>query len=223
MVYCRYCGVQNKHGDLKCSNCGKPLPLMANEPHSNMKRSQNNAQNLKSNNPIDNQSNNYSIKDKYLRDNQDPQNIHNNQRNNQNIDYDQNYQNQQYQNQQYQNQQNYQNQQQYNQNYQRHQNQEYSDGLHNNEFNQQYQQNYTNKHKRVSKTAIEWDVVIATALMVIILTAILQRIFPMFAIFISLLIGLAYILVATKSKSSLVKSIPLTILVILSISSYFSL
>lgn len=245
MVYCRYCGAQNRDGDVKCSNCGKPLPLLPNEPHPNLRHSSGNDQNLRNNSFRDSSNNSHSIKDRYLGKNQGHKNNRNNQQNNNTNDYNQNYQNQQqdqyYQNQerqqtqrnmqnrQPQNQQTYQNQQnqqQYQQNYQdsqRYQNREYPNNLHYNEFNQQYHQNYVNESAKVSKTAIEWDVVIATALMVIILTAILQRIFPLFAIFISLLIGLAYILVATKSKSSLLKSIPLTILVILAISAYFSL
>jgi len=77
--------------------------------------------------------------------------------------------------------------------------------------------------KTVDKTAVEWDVVIATALIVIIISAVLQRIFPLLAIFMALLIGLIYILIATKSKLSLFKSIPLAILMILAVSAYFSL
>ena len=74
-----------------------------------------------------------------------------------------------------------------------------------------------------SKNIVEWDVVIATALIVIILTAILNRILPNFAFFISLFIALIYILIATKNKNSLYKSVPLAIIVIFAISSYFSL
>lgn len=233
MVYCRYCGAQNRDGDLICSNCGKPLSLMPNEPQQRPRSSSNN-QSLRDNGFGNNPNQNDSIKNRYMQGNQNNQDYQNNQSN-------QNYQNQQRQqhqqdpqNQHYQDQQNYQNQQnpqdnryqrnyqnpQDQQNYQR--NQEHSNNLHQTGLNQQYSQNYAHEPK-VSKTAIEWDVVIATALMVIILTAILQRILPFFAIFISLLLGLAYILIATKSKASLVKSIPLTLLTILAISAYFSL
>ena len=240
MVYCRYCGTQNRDRDLKCSNCGKPLSLMPNEPPLKPISSSNN-QNLRGNSSRNNPNRYDSIKSRYVREtqNQQNQNYQNQQRQqNQNQQRQQNQNNQNYQNQQrqqyqqnpqyYQNQRNqhenqyqrnYPNQQAY-QNYQR--NQEYSDNLLQNGQNQQYSQNHAHEPK-VSKTAIEWDVVIATALMVIILTAILQRIFPVYAIFISLLLGLAYILIATKSKVSLIKSMPLTLLTILAISAYFSL
>ena len=88
---------------------------------------------------------------------------------------------------------------------------------------QLYNRNYNESTKTVDKTAVEWDVVIATALIVIILSAILQRIFPLLSIFMALCIGLIYILLATKSKLSLFKSIPLTVLMILAVSAYFSL
>lgn len=81
----------------------------------------------------------------------------------------------------------------------------YPVNLNKNQNNDYYSKNYGKKPVKPSKNSVEWDVVIATALMVIILTAILQRIFPFMAIFISLLIGLIYILIATKSKSSLFK------------------
>ena len=84
-------------------------------------------------------------------------------------------------------------------------------------------ENNNKAYKTVNKTAVEWDVVIATALIVIIISAILQRIFPFLGIFMALLIGLIYILIATKSKLSLFKSIPLAILMILAVSAYFSL
>jgi len=215
MVYCRYCGAQSRDGDLKCSNCGKPLSLMPNEPQLRSNSSSNN-KSLRGNNFRNNPNPNDSIKNRYMQGNQNNQN----QQNPQNRQYQdsQNYQNQRNQHDsQYQG--DYQNPRAY-QNYQR--DQEYSDNLHQSGLNQQYSQNHVHEPK-VSKTAIEWDVVIATALMVIILTAILQRIFPFYAIFISLLLGLAYILIATKSKSSLVKSIPLTLVTILAISAYFSL
>jgi len=241
MVYCRYCGVQNRTGELKCSNCGKPLSLMPNEPQVKPMSSSNN-QSLRGNSSRNNPNQYDSIKSRYVGKNQNNQNNQSNQnhQNQQRQQYQQNPQNQQYQdqrnyqNQQYQNQQNYQNQRnQYDNQYQRsyqdqrayqnyQRNQEYSDNLRQNGLNQQYSQHYVHEPK-VSKTAIEWDVVIATALMVIILTAILQRIFPVYAIFISLLLGLAYILIATKSKASLIKSMPLTLLTILAISAYFSL
>ena len=244
MVYCQYCGAQNRDGDLRCSNCGKPLSLIQTGPPQKSRFSSNNNQNLR--NSFRNSSNQEgSIKSRYIQREQgyqDNPNIPNNQnyqsyQNQQNQrDYQNNrpnqggrgYNNQQNSlyNQSYQNQQDYQRQQNYQhyqdqQNYPR--NREYSNNFNQGELNRQYSQNHINEPKKVSKTTIEWDVVIATALMVIILTAILQRIFPVFAIFISLLLGLAYILVATKSKASLIKSIPLTFFVILAISAYFSL
>ena len=278
MVYCRYCGTQNRDGNLKCSNCGKPLSLISNEPQSRPRFSKNNNQNFRENRFRNNPNQENSIKARYLEKNQHNPNNQYNQNNqgqkrqqanndfqrNQNPQYNQSpqyYQNPQHnQNpkyqqspQRHQNQGNYPKQRDYQNypNYQNYQNRhnsgyeqdylnqenylnqddyqnyggnnEYYDNLHQDRFNQHYSQNYNREAKKVSKTAIEWDVVIATALMVIILTAIIQRIFPSFAIFISLLLGLSYILIATKSKPSLIKSIPLTIFVILAISAFFSL
>ena len=83
---------------------------------------------------------------------------------------------------------------------------------------------YKNSPENIdNKNVVEWDVVIATALIVIILTAVLNRFLPSFGFFIALLVALIYILIATKNKTSLYKSIPLAIIVILAISSYFSL
>ncbi|MDR0900503.1 MAG: zinc-ribbon domain-containing protein, partial [Methanobrevibacter sp.] len=31
MVYCSYCGTQNREGSLKCIKCGKPLALFSDE------------------------------------------------------------------------------------------------------------------------------------------------------------------------------------------------
>ncbi len=78
-------------------------------------------------------------------------------------------------------------------------------------------------NKKARKNFVEWDVVIATALLVIILSSIFQRVFPAFGLFLALLIGLIYILIATKSKSSLIKAIPLAIIMVLTISAYFVL
>lgn len=204
MVYCRYCGTQNRDGTLKCTNCGKPLSLIPNDSHSNsMQDSSRNHYSKrddyrKNNNygKIDNYGNNRNnhndsinpnvsnyhrspIKDSYMRKNQEFDNFENPSK--------------------------------------------YPANLNKNQNNDYHSQNYGKEPVKSSKNSVEWDVVIATALMVIILTAILQRIFPFMAIFISLLIGLLYILIATKSKSSLFKAIPLTVITILAISAYFSI
>ena len=234
MVYCQYCGARNRDGDLRCYNCGKPLSLMPSEQSQKSGFSSNTNQNLRDsfrNNPKQEGSikNRYIQREQAYQDNpNDPHNPNSHNYQNQQVYHD-NQPNRHYQNHQsYQNQQNqqsyqdYQNQQNQ-QNHPRNQEYEYPDDFNRSELNRQYPPNDVYEPKKVSKTTIEWDVVIATALMVIILTAILQRVFPVFAIFISLFLGLAYILVATKSKPSLIKSIPLTFFVILAISAYFSL
>ena len=86
-----------------------------------------------------------------------------------------------------------------------------------------YGANYRKHVKTHGKNYVEWDVVVATALLVVILATILQRFFPRIGLFITLFIGLIYILVATKSKSTLIKSIPLAIIMAAAISAYFSL
>jgi hypothetical protein len=214
MVYCRYCGTQNRNGGLKCVQCGKPLSLIPNEPQPRSKVESYHDHNPKSRvqkSPI---KDNYLRKDKNLdvsRENNSQKNINLYQSQNQRNDqlYNQNYRSNIRQN--------------LNQNKYNDQNiRNYPKNFHEPQENQYNSQEYRNELK-IDKTAVEWDVVIATALLVIILTAILQRILPFMAIFISLLIGLAYILVATKSKFSLFKSIPLAVLVILAISAYFSI
>jgi len=189
MVYCRYCGTQNRDGALNCVKCGKPLSLIPNEPPTT-RFTQNNNQNFRGDHFRESENINSPIKRRYM--NQNPDENQMNQNHNYN-EYDQDYGN-----------------------HQRYQ--DYSSNLDQNQPNFEYE-----NEPKVSKTAVEWDVVIATALMVIILTAILQRAISSMAIFMSMLIGLAYILVATKSKLSLIKSIPLTILVVLAISAYFSI
>lgn len=86
-----------------------------------------------------------------------------------------------------------------------------------------YGENYRKSHEQQAKNYVEWDVVVATALLVIILATILQRFFYAIGLFIALFIGLIYILTATKSKLSLIKAIPLAIIMVLVISAYFSL
>ena len=87
-----------------------------------------------------------------------------------------------------------------------------------------YHHDYNGKNlEKHNKSPVEWDVVIATALLVIILSTILKRVFPAMGLLIALFTGLIYILIATKSKLSLFKSIPLSIFMIFAISAYFSL
>ena len=86
-----------------------------------------------------------------------------------------------------------------------------------------YGVNHGNNLKKPNKSYVEWDVVVATALLVIILASILQRFFHTFGLSLALLIGLIYILIATKSKLSLFKAIPLAIFMVVAISAYFSL
>jgi lipopolysaccharide export LptBFGC system permease protein LptF len=77
--------------------------------------------------------------------------------------------------------------------------------------------------KKPYKKYVEWDVVVATALLVIILSTILQRFFPRLGLLVALFVGLVYILIATKSKLTLIKAIPLSIIMVFAISAYFSL
>jgi len=87
-----------------------------------------------------------------------------------------------------------------------------------------YYDDYSRKNlQKQNKNYVEWDVVVATALLVIILATILQRFFHTFGLFVALLIGLIYILTATKSKISLFKAIPLAIIMVFAISAYFTL
>jgi len=194
---------QNPQNQQAYSNQQNPNNLQRQRSYSN----QQNPNNLQNQQSYFNQQNPQNLQNEHLYSNQHNQRNQENQYNN---EYQENYLNQQ----DYSSREDYQS---YGEN------NEYNNDLHRNRLNLENSQNYYHEPKKVSKTAIEWDVVIATALLVIILTAILQRIFPSFAIFISLLLGLVYILIATKSKASLIKSIPLTFFVILAISAYFSL
>ena len=83
--------------------------------------------------------------------------------------------------------------------------------------------NYRKNIKKPRKNYVEWDVVVATALLVIILATILQRFFYTMGLSIALFIGLIYILISTKSKLSLIKAIPLAIITVFAIYAYFSL
>lgn len=224
MVYCRYCGAKNRDCELKCFQCNKLLSLISDNSSSRLNSKSNNFSNLNNNSSNYNNQSNH-IKSKYLEKDHDPNEyVNNNQQsdfrtenpqnqriNNLNINqskqlyqsrHDPNIRNQQYQNP---------------ENVQNYSKTPYE--LHDRRNRSQNREKYL----KVGKTTVEWDIVITTALIVIILTKTLQRIFPFMAIFIVLLIGLAYILIATKSKSSLFKSIPLAILTILTISAYFSI
>ncbi|MCL2688202.1 MAG: zinc ribbon domain-containing protein [Methanobrevibacter sp.] len=193
MVYCSYCGARNRDDVSHCSNCGERLPIIRDKN-----------QNIPQNNYSNQQNSNRPISS-----NQIPNNPYNRPIKN-----------------------NYLRDNRYNKNFTDEDNNLRLDNRHDN-FQDSNQKKYPkpqfnnknndNPHKTVNKTAVEWDVVIATALIVIIISAILQRVFPFLSIFMALLIGLIYILIATKSKLSLFKSIPLAILMILAVSAYFSL
>jgi hypothetical protein len=86
-----------------------------------------------------------------------------------------------------------------------------------------YNDNQRKNLKKHNKGRVEWDVVVATAILVIIIASILQRFSPTFGLSVALFIGLIYILTATKSKLSLFKAIPLGIFMVFAISAYFSL
>ncbi len=261
MVYCRYCGTQNKDGTLKCINCGKPLSLMPNDSQKDSIHSSSRDHHSIGNNHGDNSSTHNEsinpnisnhhrspIKDRYMKNDQELNNFEN--RSNINYESKQSmnqgangFNNQSYghrrenQNQNYQNSINshketlndnngnrgYINNLSENNSQNLDNNLENSNNLNNNINSGYYSQNRPRESVKSNKNSVEWDVIIATALMVIILIAILQRVFPSIAIFISLLIGLIYILIATKSKSTLFKAIPLAILAILAISAYFSI
>ncbi|MDR2829656.1 MAG: hypothetical protein LBB45_01230 [Methanobrevibacter sp.] len=70
---------------------------------------------------------------------------------------------------------------------------------------------------------IEWDVIIASSLIFIILTAVFNRILPAFGYVFTLLTSLSYILIATKNKNTLILAIPLSFLTTSAISAFLSL
>ena len=70
---------------------------------------------------------------------------------------------------------------------------------------------------------IESDVVIAGALFILIILAILSRFLGTLALWISFGIGIIYVLIATKKKSTLLISIPLTIIVSAVLSALFAI
>ncbi|KZX16714.1 hypothetical protein MBCUT_05720 [Methanobrevibacter cuticularis] len=219
MVFCSYCGTQNPDGESKCVKCGKPLSLMGNNPSNKRKygvnspKSKLGSNNLSSNSyhPESNNSDsiNKPIKERYqIRESRNPNgpSPRNSYSPEANYPLDRNF-----------------NQNNYNNDVRTKLDDSFISSQKQGYGNPYYhsQQNY--ESKEVSKSTIEWDVVIATALLVIILSAILNRFIPTLGIFISLIMGLIYILVATKSKLSLVKSIPLAIVMILAVSAYFSI
>lgn len=238
MVYCSYCGTQNNEGSLKCIKCGKPLSLFSNQDsileRNNYSSSNSPIKNKYQN--IENKNNDYGNIDRNIRKKEENNFKNNsnlnwpNNRKNQNIpenNYYENTQKKQYRNDSNSNRNLNQNISPENINSGRplqrtiHSNKNFNNDYYNPNTSQNHYQEVNNRE--ISKTTIEWDVVIATALLVIILSAILGRFLPNFAIFISLLVGLIYILIATKSKSSLMKSIPLVIIMILAVSAYFSI
>lgn len=250
MVVCRNCGGNNPDGQLKCGYCGKPLSLIPNNDiRSNVSINNNNTNDNTNRNISDygdihnyydksNINNNYNtnnydtsnninnldynnINDNMGNKNYDNQPIKSSYINNPNKSFDNN----DYNNNRYNNDSN-------NRNIPNYTN------IHNQNpnFNQQYKDidptankfesgtgSVFNKEKYVDKNSIEWDVVIATALITLILSAILNRIFPTLGLLFAIFVGLIYILIATKVKSSLVKSLPVTLIVICAISAFFSL
>ncbi|KZX10235.1 zinc ribbon domain-containing protein [Methanobrevibacter filiformis] len=232
MVFCSYCGTENANGSLKCYNCGKALPLIhddniknyssnnefkvensPNIPNNSISNIPNNGINsIPNNNNTDNY-NTESIKEKYVSSDSksfatdsnsnktsylDPPNNNNNNNNYSNESSTL-----------------------YNREY--HRNPNVLNKRNNVSFSESKYNSKYDLEEVTKEHSIEWDVIVATALIFIILTAILNRIFSVIGIFISLFIALIYILVATKNKNSLFKSIPIAIIMIAAISAYLSL
>ncbi|WP_067089157.1 zinc ribbon domain-containing protein [Methanobrevibacter curvatus] len=196
MVYCKYCGTNNIDGNLKCQNCGKPLSLIPNNKPPNRNEDFHND----------------SIKSRYVEYKENKHRPNNNRNINRSLG--ENYK-------QYQNNNDFNNR--LNNNYGYKENYNYN---YNNENPIPYQENQyikTSPKENIKKKYIEWDVIIASALIMIILSAIVNRILPDFSLLVSLVVALIYILVSTKNKSSLFVSIPLTMVVITAITAYFSL
>jgi hypothetical protein len=151
MITCKYCGQENKDGNLKCSNCGKPLSLIWDETSKNIfKKKSNQFQ-----------------KDDFL-----------------------------------------------------------GDG-----FKSLYKENeiYDNLNDQINKESeipdfyLEWDVIVATALIAMISTPIFNRLFPPFGYIMALLLSLLYLLMAIKSKPTLIIAIPLSFIVTCAITAFLSL
>ncbi|MDR2873188.1 MAG: zinc ribbon domain-containing protein [Methanobrevibacter sp.] len=151
MVSCNYCGQENKDGNLKCSNCGKPLSLIWDETSNNIFKK----------NP------DHFQKDDSLAD-----------------DFK------------------------YNSLYKE---------------NKIYNKVKENKKSEISNFYMEWDVIVATALTVIILTPIFNRLFPPLGYIMPLLISLIYLLMAIKNKPSLIIAIPLSFIVTCAFTAFLSL
>ncbi|MDR3223322.1 MAG: hypothetical protein LBT66_06290 [Methanobrevibacter sp.] len=195
MVICSYCGQENKIGNLKCSNCGKPLSLLSNDSSDPIFEKE-----LNQNHENDFQKGDFqkgikknSIKWKYANSQSNQEKKHDNLDigfNNQNKDYDAPVNNFNY-------------------------NQNYDD--------EQYYDDNINTSSEKFEYFIEWDVIIASSLIVIILTAIFNRIFPVVAYIIALIISLIYVLITTKNKNTLMLVIPLSFITTCAMSAFLSL
>ncbi|MDR2545476.1 MAG: hypothetical protein LBD03_08080 [Methanobrevibacter sp.] len=205
MVTCRYCGQKSRTGDLRCSNCGKPLSLLANDPsdsifekdlgqiHEDHFQEENvrkgsikwkytNPEHNNSTNKINNQNRGY---EPYFND-LSPSQSH--------PDY-----------------------------------YEHDDDFYRNKFNEnigQYRSNLDRNYDGKSEVIgffIEWDVIVASSFIVIILTAVFNRIFPLLSYVLALLISLMYVLTTTKNKNTLILAIPLSFITTSAISAFLSL
>jgi uncharacterized membrane protein YvbJ len=153
MVTCKYCGQKNKDGNLRCSNCGKPLTLIWNETSKNIFKKDSN-QLQKDDFFDDGFKNNSLYKEDKIYDN----------------------------------------------------------------LNVQRNQKFEN-----SNHYIEWDVVVATALIAIISTSIFNKLFSPFGYIMALLISLFYLLKTIKIKTTLVIVLPLSFIVTCAITAFLSL
>ncbi|MDR1819326.1 MAG: hypothetical protein LBR15_03635 [Methanobrevibacter sp.] len=205
MVTCRYCGQKSRTGELRCSNCGKPLSLLANDPSDPMfeggigqiHEDHFQEENIKKG----------SIKWKYTNPEHDNST---NKFDNQSREYESSVDDLSY-----------------NQSHPDHY--EYDDDFYRNKFNEnieQYRSNLDNNHDRKSEVIgffIEWDVIVASSFIVIILTAIFNRIFPVVSYVLALLISLVYVLATIKNKNTLILAIPLSFITTSAISAFLSL
>ncbi|GAA5819037.1 MAG: zinc ribbon domain-containing protein [Methanobrevibacter sp. CfCl-M3] len=205
MVTCRYCGQKSRTGDLRCSNCGKPLSLLANDqsdPIFEKDLGQIHEDHFQEGNVRKG-----SIKWKYT----NPEyNNSTNKLNNQNRGYEPSFDDLSHS--------------QSRPDYYGH-----DDDLYRNKFNEnigQYRSSLDNNYNRKFEVIwlfIEWDVIVASSFIVIILTAVFNRIFPVVGYILALLISLMYVLTTTKNKDTLILAIPLSFITTSAISAFLSL
>ncbi|MDR2624118.1 MAG: hypothetical protein LBC39_06100 [Methanobrevibacter sp.] len=228
MVICRYCGQENRTGDLRCSNCGKPLSLLPNDPSDPTFEKD-----------LDQKSNEFhketirkdSIKWKYINPHSDQEKGSDSSDDRFNdriedhgdvVDFNYNPSDRDFVDR--------------STDFNDHddggfdQNDHDEDELYRAKFHEnigRYKDNNLDfDHEKKTENLvyfIEWDVIIASSLIVIILTAIFNRMFPIFGYISALLVSLIYVLIATKNKNTLFLAIPLSFISTAAISAFLSI